>query len=390
MTQHTKTKLEFALEYLRAGLSITPTDQHKKPTAGSWSDWQKKPMSEADATKHIREGFGIALIAGMVSGGLECIDVDCKYDLTGKLWQSFSDALKALPNDLFSRLCIAQTQNKGYHVLYRCETVGRNLKLANRPATQEEVDRKNKEIEDWNFHNSDAKPKTLLTLATMAAKTIIETRGEGGYFLVYPSAGYQFIQRDAVSLETISTEEREMILACARGHDETHTEPAPIAAPVTRPLPVPIAHKPTADVEIRPGDDYNQNHDVLDFIAPVWQRGATTDAQGRNGIKICNSSDGEPNGIYYPQDNSVILFSPNYSCTWVGYPVNTYLSPFLIYAGASHGGNAVDAARELGKMGFGSKRQTQAKPKAPTPIAPVQATAKSDGGGLETTLILSS
>lgn len=379
-----KTKLAYAHEYLNAGLSITPTDQHKKPTAGSWSNWQTAAMSAEDAKKHIREEFGIALIAGKVSGGLECIDVDCKYDLSGKLWQSFSDALKALPNDLYSRLCVAQTQNKGYHVIYRCETVGRNLKLANRPSTNEELAKKNAEIEAWNVANSDQKPKQLLTLATIAPKTIVETRGEGGYFLVYPSTGYQFIQRDAVSLAQITPEEREMILACARLHDEcAPAQAAPIATAYTPPK-APVQPKHTTVAEISPWEDYNDQHDVLDFIQPYWEQGTGTDAQGRSMTRICNSSDGQSNGVYYQYNNTVILFSPNYSCAWVGYPVNTPLAPFNIYAGAEHNGDKKAATRALAQMGYGTpKTQTKAQPAPKPPKREPQATAISDGGGLE-------
>lgn len=376
--KHSKT--QYAIKYLQAGLSITPTAKTKRPTVASWHAWQTKAMSEAEAKQHFNDDTFIAIIGGKVSGNLECIDVDCKYDLTGVLWQSYSEALQALPNDLYNRLCIATTQNGGYHIMYRCEAVQGNQKIAERPSTAEELAAKNKEIADWNAANPD---KTKKVLSHIVPKVLIETRGEGGYFLVYPSEGYKFIQRNPTTIETITPEERGMLFDCARVHNETDGADSPT---ITKQSTFQPNNTNTASQEsVRPGDDFNSQHSALDVLGCAYERGNAKDHQGRAGIRICNSPDGEPNGFFYPMPiNKIFVFSPNY-----GVPIEKALTPFEIYTHTYHNGNFSAAATELAAKGYGSKgktqsQQQQAKPK-PQPIATNDnaGTAATDGGGIE-------
>ena len=313
---------------------------------------------------------------------------DCKFDLTGLLWQSYNEALQALPNDLYSRLCIATTQSGGYHIIYRCEVIQGNHHLAERPSTPDEIAAKNKETADWNAANPDKKPKVFIT---KSIKALIETRGEGGYFLVYPSDGYKFIQRNPTTIETITPEEREMLFACARVHTETDGADSPT---ITQKSTFNASNQAnnqnnntnTASQEsVRPGDDFNSQHSALDVLGCAYERGNAKDHQGRAGVRICNSPNGEPNGFYYPSPiNKVFVFSPNY-----GIPIEKALTPFEIYTHCNHHGDFSAAATELAAKGYGSKGkpqpQQQAKPKTmpmPTHNDNV-ATAKTDGGGLE-------
>jgi len=366
------TKLSYAISYLNAGLSIVPANKAKRPTVASWKELQSKPMSAAEAAQCVSEDAYVCVITGAVSGHLECIDVDCKYDLTGVLWQSYSEALQALPNGLFDRLVIQATQNKGYHILYRCATIGGNEKIATRPATAEELEAKNKEVAEWNAANPTLKPKAPVT---SSPKALIETRGEGGYILVYPSEGYKFIQGNPLKVETITPEEREMLFECARVFHEAAPMPQ-AAAHVQSTAYTPTSTQSTAN-DIRPGDDFNSQHSALDVMQGAYERGKGTDKQGRAGVRICNSPNGEPNGFYYPNENKVFVFSPNY-----GVPTEKALTAFDVYTHLQHGGNYSSAATALAKQGFGSKRSTQAKPKAERP-ARAEATATTDGGGLE-------
>lgn len=368
-------KIDYALRYLKAGLSIVPCSKTKKPTVKSWHAWQTTAMSEAEAQQLVAESGFIGLIGGKVSGNLECIDVDCKFDLTGVLWQSYNEALQALPNDLYSRLCIATTQNSGYHIIYRCEAVQGSQHLAERPSTPDEIAAKNKETADWNAANPDKKPKVFIT---KSIKALIETRGEGGYFLVYPSEGYQFIQRNPLTIQTITPEEREMLFACARVHTEIDGADSPT---ITKQATFKPANTNSASQEsVRPGDDFNSQHSALDVLGFAYERGNGTDHQGRAGVRICNSPNGEPNGFYYKSDNKIFVFSPNY-----GIPTEKALTAFDIYTHREHGGNYSAAATALAAQGYGSKSkpQQQAKPKPMPTYNDNEATATTDGGGLD-------
>lgn len=78
---------------------------------------------------------GLGVICGGVSGQLEVIDIDTKYDLSGKLFEDFMVEVQQADASLASKLLIATTINGGYHIYYRCENVGGNQKLASRPTT---------------------------------------------------------------------------------------------------------------------------------------------------------------------------------------------------------------------------------------------------------------
>ena len=47
-------------------------------------------------------------------------------------------------------------------------------------------------------------------------KTLIETRGEKGYIACYPSKGYSIFNGDFKHIPEITTEERDILLSCAR------------------------------------------------------------------------------------------------------------------------------------------------------------------------------
>ena len=77
-----------AKEYLRAGLSVIPTKEDKRPALSSWKAYQAKAMTEEEVDISFT-GYnvkGLAIICGAVSGNLEVIDVDTKHDTTGHLW----------------------------------------------------------------------------------------------------------------------------------------------------------------------------------------------------------------------------------------------------------------------------------------------------------------
>ena len=48
----------------------------------------------------------LAIIAGKVSGNLECVDVDCKYDITHTLMKDLCDRIKNESQELFDKFLI--------------------------------------------------------------------------------------------------------------------------------------------------------------------------------------------------------------------------------------------------------------------------------------------
>jgi len=171
--------------FMNAGLSFIPVGRDKKPWVESWTKYQyRRPDPDELGSMKFLDAPGVAVIAGDVSGGVECIDFDIKNDPTGKIWEEFNNKIEELGLvDILAKTYIQQTSSGGYHVVYRCTTVGRNQKLALPEASRE---------------------------------PIIETRGNGGYFLVAPSERYEPIQGGILQLETITDRERDLLIGACK------------------------------------------------------------------------------------------------------------------------------------------------------------------------------
>ncbi len=150
------------LKYLEHGVNVIAVNDNKQAIF-PWKVYQERRITpeEANAQMSDPRTKGLAVICGAVSGGLEVIDIDTKYE-TYPLW----DAIKTkIPTDLYARLQVVQTKSGGIHLYYKCEVIEGNQKLAQRLPTIDE---------------SKANPQ-------IKTYCIIETRGEGGY-VVAPTA----------------------------------------------------------------------------------------------------------------------------------------------------------------------------------------------------------
>ena len=65
-----------ALAALAAGLSTVPIRPGGKVPACSWEPYQRHAMQPADVDRMFRNGCGIGLVCGTVSGNLELLDFD--------------------------------------------------------------------------------------------------------------------------------------------------------------------------------------------------------------------------------------------------------------------------------------------------------------------------
>jgi putative DNA primase/helicase len=149
---------------------------------------------------------GIGLVCGCISGNLECLDFD-----SHAIYAAFCDACQAAGlSALLARLQAGYEERtpNGVHLPYRCSQIAGSTKLAGRPDG----------IDDHGH------PKV---------KTLIETKGEGGYIVIAPSSGaahpdglpYVLIRGDLDSIVTISPEERSDLLTLARTFDEMPRHP---------------------------------------------------------------------------------------------------------------------------------------------------------------------
>lgn len=199
--------LEEGLKMLTRGYSVIPVKRDKTPL-GTWKPYQIRRMSPEELEEKLKKdgAEGLAIICGKISKGLEVIDIDLKYDLSGTLWEDLRNLIEDNLPGLSDRLVIAESRSRGIHVYYRTETPEGNLKLAYREATEEEA------------KGGDTK------------LILIETRGEGGYILTPPTPGYRFIQGDMDSIPTISDKQRVKLMSLCKSFNtllEADRDPQP-------------------------------------------------------------------------------------------------------------------------------------------------------------------
>lgn len=298
--------------YTKQGFSVIPIGDNKRAVF-PWTEFQSRIITteEINAQFNNDRAKNIAIIGGGVSGGLEIIDVDLKYDVTGTLWERLQEALK----DLLPLLYVVRTKSGGYHLYYRCEEVQGNQKLAMRNATKDEL----KE--------------------TPHAKEIvlIETRGEGGYVLAPPSEGYT--KEKDFKVNVITLEQRDSILAICRSFNEVIKE--------ARTTNVVVDND---NFNVSPWDDYNNKCDV---IALLEKHGWTwIERRGeREFLKRPGKTDSHISADYHRCLNLFKVFS-----TSTEFETGRGYKPFAIYALLEHNNNFSAAAKQLIKDGYGEQK----------------------------------
>jgi hypothetical protein len=174
--------------YKRAGLVILPVKKNKAPDINNW----KNEISEDEFKKDI---YGIGIVCGKRSNNVECLDFDNHFkDAKERLTKYLQHPDVKVIYETY-KLPIQSTQSGGFHIIYRTEKPGSNQKLACKPIFDKKT----------NKFRPDA---------------IIETRGEGGYFVAYPTPNYKVIRNDILDIQEITIEERKILIDVAKSFDE--------------------------------------------------------------------------------------------------------------------------------------------------------------------------
>lgn len=332
---HSKRSVDYAREYMAAGLKVMPIrpDGSKAPALSEW-----QPLQKADRFCPIstfKDGTGLAAICGEASGNLECIDFDTTSDK--QIWNAWKKLVDEHCPGLIKRLIHHRTPRGGRHLIYRCESVAGNQKLA---------------------FNSDK-------------KVLIETRGNGGYFLLpgsppechelqgeYIRIGSNDIRRDLVE---ITPDERSVLLSTCRLFNE-----------------LPHEHRTQVrqqTAELRPGDDLKSRPEAMGEMIDLLQRqgwvNVRRDAWRRPGKEkgwsamLRRSAQGVPVLVNFssntPGLNSV---APD------GSPGCSY-DLFQLKAIYEHGGDFNAAATDLAAKGYGESIEATMRGEADPDISSI-------------------
>jgi len=307
---------ETAKGYAVAGCNCIPVDPKTKKPKVAWARWQSETISDIERTAMFERAEGIAVVCGQVSGGLEVIDFD--DPAVFPFWCSL------INEDLYKRLLVQRTQSGGFHACYRCERIGRNQRLA-----------------------------------VQGEKTVIETRGEGGYAIIAPTPGYEVIQGAWAQLPIVSPEERNQLIATARAFDsegrgsrvegqgsEQHQS---------------LNSKPST---LRPTDAFLQRTSWSEILGPHgWKQGPTKNGETSWYRPGKDPNEGHSAVSNHFGDDRLRVFSSN------AHPLKPERSynKLQVHCILDHGDNWREMMRSLEVRGFGNNQsgQNRTKPHKP-------------------------
>lgn len=326
------------------GLQFMPVKSNKLPIIKGWQQSEvKHDLSNCEA---------VGLVCGLLSGNLEVVDVDTKYDLTGKLFDNYKRLIHEIDQNLLKKLVIQKTRGGGYHIIYRCSKIEGNLKLANRPTTKEEKDATYEQTYKAELIKStdDATAKSIAEKASKNDKVrvLLETRGTGGYIMCFPTKGYELIYGDYYGINEITPDERDVLHGIARQFNQVFDEP-----------PIPKTKSKASD-GLSPFDDYNQRGDVVALLEKhgwriVGQKAAKTIFL-RPGQTTSQSS-----GNYDSEKNWFSVFTTSTEFE----PQHAYL-PYAVFAKLECSNDFSEASKKLRELGYGEKIESKEKSKAPS------------------------
>jgi hypothetical protein len=305
-----------AYEYINNGICVIPTNENKIPCF-EWKKYQDRliTIEEAEEGFELPYAKTLSVVCGKSSKNLEVIDIDTKYDLTGKLFENYLQDITDNDPELAAALLINQTKSGGYHIYYHCEVVQGNQKLAQRHGTEEEIKQ-----------NPGDKIKVL-----------IETRGQGGYVVAPPSKGYA--RHSGGAIPTITSDQRDVLIELARSYNE-------VVEPPKREY---IASNVQKEFFTTPWDDYNSRGDIISLLMQHgWEKVKETAARDyfrRPGKNKGISADYHREKRLFKSFTTSSEFEAGHAYTHYG-----------VFKILECSGDSSKAAKRLLDLGYGEKR----------------------------------
>jgi len=321
--------LEIAFEYVGLGLSVLPikTDETKAPAIAEWKEFQSRRPTPQEIGNYFKRNVGIGIIGGVVSGHLEIID----FDVSADGYLAFDDWFRVLSEPAqraVRTMPKIRTAGGGIHLYYRSTLVEGNKKLAQLYIKNESTQ-------------------------TPEVKTIIETRGEGGYVIAPGSPPgchqtlntYDIISGSLSDIPFIADEIRGELFSAAYSFDEIPPESIERNTDWQKGKSLDRKGK-------RPGDDFEDKVSWAELLESLgwslWRQRGDAEHWTRPG------KDRGTSATIRVYDGQEILynFSPN---SWPLVERKGY-TKFSVYALYKHNGDWAAAAKALADEGYGEQR----------------------------------
>ena len=335
-----------ALAWHDHGYQVLPTrpDGTKAPTV-RWTDYQTNRYPR-EGVAAVTTGYG--LLCGAISGHLEMLELEGRA-VAESFWPTIANLTLS---DLDAAITwatitagpaayVEQTPSGGVHLLYRLadSPVPGNTKIASRPARDDEHTDQEREV-------LTRKPDKIFP------RVLLETRGEGGYVVVAPSAGpthetgkpWTIVRGTPGVVPTITRQQRDALHNLLHTLDRmpTHT-PTPAAT-----SPAAASTGGAGDGLLRPGDDFNQRTTWAQILEPHGWRIHYTDDGGitywtrpgkTTGISASTNATGR---------DTLHVFTSS-----TEFDADSWHDKFGAHAILNHHGDHAAAAKELGARGYG-------------------------------------
>ena len=311
------TTLERCYRLLDCGYSLITVGNNKMPNY-AWKTCQTTALSKEVFKKQYEYAGGITKKdgtemqptngVGIVTGydNLEVIDIDLKVFTSlpeqNKFWDELLQFLKDNIDDFDLKFVIYKTKNQGYHILYKCDTIQGNTKIAKLKGMKEAV---------------------------------IESRGVGGYVFIYDNKISKLSYNE---IQTITANDRSILWSICKTYDYVEE--------VQEIKHEKVIHE-YKEAEIKPWDDYNNKVSIFDIIGEDFKI-----IRSLSDKYIIKRHGGESvhSGYVYKNSGCMYLFS-----TATIYPNEQLITPFKAYAIKYHKGDFKTAGAEIYRLGYGTR-----------------------------------
>jgi hypothetical protein len=320
-------------------LQFIPINEKKIPIVKGW----QTSINKHDLTRC----YGIGLVCGKSSefegAMLEVIDIDLKYDISGNLFTRFKNLIHEMDSELLKKIVVQKTRSNGYHFIYRCNKIEGNLKLANRPTTDEEKQQTYLETYEKESlagkNDEEARKVAEKSRDNDKVRVLLETRGIGGYIAIAPTQGYEFVYGDIYSITTISESDRETLITIARQFNQVLEETAYV--PQNRDI--------KKEFGLSPFDDYNKRGDVVGLLQNYGWNIVSTKGQ-KTIMKRPGQTTALSSGNFDHQRNWFSVFT-----TSTEFQPNKAYLPCYVYALLVCNNDYSAAASKLASEGYGER-----------------------------------
>jgi hypothetical protein len=332
---------------------VTGHDADGKPI-NEWKPFQQRQATRDEIRRWYGPSTGFGVVCGAISGHLELFEFDDETTYVAFKAKAHEVGL----GDLVDRIeagYLEKTPGGGRHWFYRADTSRPNTPLASRHKTEDEL-------------TADDLAHIDAGTVVWPQRRLIETRGEGGFAVTWPTSGnvhptgkpYSLLSGGFETIAKITDGQREGLWKLARSFDqmEQDRDPEPRYQPEDRP------QRPGED--LRPGTDFNNKvaADPTLWHSMILGPHGYTFAYTRNGVDYVGRP-GKKKGavsatINYSGRYTLKPFSTSMYPFEVG-PGITY-TPFCAYTLLNHGGDFSAAGKDLYRKGFGDHRPAAAPP----------------------------